>query len=152
MKKIFKEDFILKTVSDFYKVPIEEVKGHCRKKELVRARHGAMFFFKRHTNLSVVSIGQYFNGHDHAAVLHAVKQVKSDMKIYKSYWREIRLLSGLLWNTAPVRKYVKKQREPFVIRGSNELHKQDFTPFIRPERIYQSAPFTGYVEHSMRTA
>lgn len=68
-------DYIQKTVSEFFKVSIDQLKDKTRKKEIVMARQLAMFFSKEYTNLSLKSIGYHFGGRDHSTVIHAVQTV-----------------------------------------------------------------------------
>ncbi len=68
-------DYIQKTVADFFKVTIDELKDKTRKKEIVMARQVAMYFSKEYTNLSLKTIGYHFGGRDHSTVIHAVQTV-----------------------------------------------------------------------------
>lgn len=68
-------DYIQKTVSEFFKVSIDQLKDKTRKKEIVMARQLAMFFAKEYTSLSLKSIGYHFGGRDHSTVIHAVQTV-----------------------------------------------------------------------------
>ena len=68
-------DYIQKTVSEFFKVSIDQLKDKTRKKEIVMARQMAMYFSKEYTNLSLKSIGYHFGGRDHSTVIHAVQTV-----------------------------------------------------------------------------
>ena len=68
-------DYIQKTVSDYFKVNLEDLKAKTRKKEIVIARQVAMYFSKDYTNHSLKSIGYHFGGRDHSTVIHAVQSV-----------------------------------------------------------------------------
>ena len=68
-------DYIQKTVSEFFKVSIDQLKDKTRKKEIVMARQMSMYFSKEYTNLSLKSIGYHFGGRDHSTVIHAVQTV-----------------------------------------------------------------------------
>lgn len=68
-------DFIQKTVSAFFQVSTEQLKGKSRKREFVVARQVAMYFAKELTNHSLKSIGAHFGGRDHSTVIHAVQSV-----------------------------------------------------------------------------
>lgn len=81
-------DYIQKTVSEFFKVSIDQLKDKTRKKEIVMARQMAMYFSKEYTSLSLKSIGYHFGGRDHSTVIHAVQTVNdlndTDSKFKKS--------------------------------------------------------------------
>jgi chromosomal replication initiator protein len=86
-------DYIQKTVSEFFKVSIEEMKAKTRKKEIVIARQVGMFFSKEYTNHSLKTIGAYFGGRDHSTVIHAVQSVEDMMDTnshFKSQVEELR--------------------------------------------------------------
>ncbi|MDR0763653.1 MAG: chromosomal replication initiator protein DnaA [Bacteroidales bacterium] len=68
-------DFIMKTVSDYFGISIEEINTKTRKREIVEARQLAMYFSKKHTKASLSSIGQQCGNKDHATVLYACKMV-----------------------------------------------------------------------------
>lgn len=68
-------DYIQKTVSEYFKIPIDQLKDKTRKKEIVLARQIAMYFSKDYTNLSLKTIGDHFGGRDHSTVIHAVQAV-----------------------------------------------------------------------------
>ena len=68
-------DYIQKTVSEYYNLETDELKGKTRRKEIVIARQVAMYFSKEYTNHSLKSIGYHFGGRDHSTVIHAVQSV-----------------------------------------------------------------------------
>jgi len=68
-------DYIQKTVSEYFKVTIDQLKDKTRKKEIVMARQLAMYFSKEYTSLSLKTIGYHFGGRDHSTVIHAVQTV-----------------------------------------------------------------------------
>ncbi len=68
-------DYIQKTVSDYFKVELDDLKAKTRKREIVIARQVAMYFSKDYTNHSLKSIGYHFGGRDHSTVIHAVQSV-----------------------------------------------------------------------------
>lgn len=61
-------------------VSVEDIKGKCRKKEIVKARHAAAFLIKQHTRLTLELIGEQLGGRDHTSILHAVNCVKDSIK------------------------------------------------------------------------
>lgn len=87
MKNIVKEiqsdvsvDFIQKTVADFFKIELEQMKGKIKKREIVIPRQVAMYFCKRYTQLTLALIGENFGGRDHSTVIHALESVEDLMK------------------------------------------------------------------------
>ncbi len=87
LKNIIKEiqsdvsvDFIQKTVSEYFKVELEAMKGKVKKREIVIPRQVAMYFCKRYTQLTLALIGENFGGRDHSTVIHALESVEDMMK------------------------------------------------------------------------
>jgi chromosomal replication initiator protein len=87
LKNIIKEiqsdvsvDFIQKTVSEYFKVDLESLKGKIKKREIVIPRQVAMYFCKRYTQLTLALIGENFGGRDHSTVIHALESVEDMMK------------------------------------------------------------------------
>lgn len=70
-------DYIQRTVSQYFDIPIEKLKSKSRKRETVQARQLAMYFSKQHTKSSLAVIGNKCGNKDHATVLHACKTVKN---------------------------------------------------------------------------
>ena len=92
MKNIVKDietevgvDFIQKTCSDYFGIKLDDLKAKTRKKEIVNARHVAMYFCKEFTNHSLKSIGYHFGGRDHSTVIHAVQTVNDLMETDNSF-------------------------------------------------------------------
>jgi chromosomal replication initiator protein len=67
---------IIKLISSHYNVKQSAVKGQRRTKELVAARHAAMFFLKTELQMPLEEIGTWFSNRDHTSVLHAVKKIE----------------------------------------------------------------------------
>lgn len=67
---------LIKKVAQYYQLKSVEVKGKKRLKEIVKARHIAMFLLKQDVQLSFVEIGKWFSNRDHTSVMHAVKKIK----------------------------------------------------------------------------
>jgi len=87
LKNIIKEiqsdvsvDFIQKTVSEYFKVDLDSLKGKIKKREIVIPRQVAMYFCKRYTQLTLALIGENFGGRDHSTVIHALESVEDMMK------------------------------------------------------------------------
>ncbi len=72
-------DKILKTVSDFYNLSIDDLRSKSRKQEIVHARQVAMYFAKEYTKHTLKAIGYHFGGRDHTTVIHALQSVHDEM-------------------------------------------------------------------------
>lgn len=63
-----------------------------RKREVVEARHIAMFFIKKQTFLSLKKIGLYFGSRDHSTVIHACQTVSDLMECNKKFNDKISMI------------------------------------------------------------
>ncbi len=87
--KLVTKDKILKAVSAFYALPLEEMKSTKRKKEIAKARQISMYFLRSILNLPFVSIGEIFGGKDHTTVMHSVNKVETQIKTSEDLNKEI---------------------------------------------------------------
>ena len=82
-------DEIVDKVCEFYNVPVEEVGGKSRKRNLVIARQVSMYLAQKHTKMPAARIGKLIAGRDHSTVLHSCEKVEERMKIDKQFSEEI---------------------------------------------------------------
>ncbi|MBR6980585.1 MAG: chromosomal replication initiator protein DnaA [Prevotella sp.] len=82
-------DEIVDKVCEFYNVPVEEVGGKSRKRNLVVARQVSMYLAQKHTNMPAARIGKLIAGRDHSTVLHSCEKVEERMKIDNHFSEEI---------------------------------------------------------------
>lgn len=70
---------VIKTVADHFRIKQSAIKGLRRTKEIVAARHAAMYILRKFANMSLEEIGQWFSGRDHTSVIHAVEKIEREM-------------------------------------------------------------------------
>jgi len=70
---------IIKAVANHYHVKQTALKGKKRVKNLVTARHVAMFLMDSELSIPLVEIGRWFSGRDHTTVIHAKKKINSEL-------------------------------------------------------------------------
>ena len=96
-EKLVTIENIQKTVAEFYKIRISDLKSSRRTRSITRPRQIAMALAKEVTNHSLPEIGEAFGGRDHTTVLHACRKTKelrqSDFKINEDYVTLLRILS-----------------------------------------------------------
>ena len=92
-------DEIIDFVSDTFDISSEHIVGKSRKREIVTARHTAMYLAKEFTHRSLKSIGLHFAGRDHSTVIHAIKAVEARLETEPTYRKNLEL----------ARKSVKKR-------------------------------------------
>jgi chromosomal replication initiator protein len=70
---------VIKTVANHYRIKQSAIKGKRRTKEIVAARHTAMFFLRHELNMPLQEIGRWFSGRDHTSVMHATNKIEKEM-------------------------------------------------------------------------
>ena len=68
---------IMATTADYFALSLEDLKGPSRSRVLVTARQIAMYLCRELTELSLIQIGEHFNGRDHTTVIHANKKIST---------------------------------------------------------------------------
>lgn len=71
---------IIKTVADYYKLSISDLKGKKRSKNIALARQVAMYIVRETTDYSTTEIGAEFNGRDHTTVMHSCQKIEDMVK------------------------------------------------------------------------
>ena len=89
-------DYIQKTVAEYFRLNLDDLKDKTRKKEIVIARQVAMYFSKEYTNHSLKSIGYHFGGRDHSTVIHAVQAVNDMIDVNANFRNTIKDLTDKL--------------------------------------------------------
>lgn len=88
---------ILKSVADFYNIPISDILKRSRKKEIVRPRQIAMFLLREETKSSFPEIGAKLGGRDHSTVIHAYEKIKKEEDGDETTKQELTLIKERLY-------------------------------------------------------
>lgn len=80
---------IIKTVANHYRIKQSAVRGKRRSKELVKARHVAMYLLRNELQIPLEEIGQWFSGRDHSSVIHAIKKIEQDLIIDQNIQQDV---------------------------------------------------------------
>ena len=72
---------VIKVVADHFHVKQVAVRGKSRMKDLVRARHVAMYLFCNELGVPLQETGKWFSNRDHTSVLHARDKITKDMAL-----------------------------------------------------------------------
>jgi chromosomal replication initiator protein len=94
---------IQRAVAQFYSLTPELLSAKTRKREVVTARHIAMYFSKQMTSHSLKSIGLRFGGRDHSTVIHACNSVEDRVKLEPAFREEFTEIEQLLQRQSPPR-------------------------------------------------
>jgi chromosomal replication initiator protein len=83
---------IIEVVAEYYKYPVEALRGKSRQRPLVIARQVAMYVMRELTDLSYPAIAREFGGRDHTTVIHAVEKVQQLMKERHQVYDQVTVL------------------------------------------------------------
>lgn len=73
-------DSIAKNVAGYYKIPIGDLRGKAKTKEVALPRQVAMYLINKLIKPTLKDNGLYFGGRDHSTVLHAINTIKDRIK------------------------------------------------------------------------
>lgn len=90
---------IITTVSEYFDVDEEAVKGSSRKKELVVPRQITMYLMREETHASFPNIGQELGGRDHTTAMHACTKVKRMIEEDEKMEHDIGMIQQRLYNS-----------------------------------------------------
>lgn len=80
MEKEITVEEIQRVICKQFKVNIGDLKSKKRFKNIILARHIAMYLCRKHTSLPSAFIGFKFGGRDHSTVLHALKSLERKLR------------------------------------------------------------------------
>lgn len=69
---------VIKSVAEFYKIPMSDLIKRSRRKEVVHPRQIAMFLLREEVKYSFPEIGAKLGGRDHSTVIHACVKIKEE--------------------------------------------------------------------------
>ena len=78
--KFISIETIQKSVSEYFRVPISELRAKKRNKNIVLPRQVAMYLSRQLTNMSLPEIGNAFGGKDHTTVIHSCKKIEREIE------------------------------------------------------------------------
>ncbi len=87
---------LIKKVCNYYQLKQSSVKGKSRTKDLVHARHMAMYLLKADLDMSYVEIGKWFSNRDHTSVMHAKDKIENLLDSNEDVLREYEELKSSL--------------------------------------------------------
>jgi chromosomal replication initiator protein len=84
---------ILTVIAEAFDVPIEDLKGNSRRREISWARQIAMYLMRKHTDLSLPRIGEEFGGKDHTTVMYSCEKITQLRETDQNLAQTLRQLS-----------------------------------------------------------
>ena len=83
---------IIQSVSNHFHLKQSAIKGQSRSKDLVRARHIAMYLLRHELHTPLEEIGHWFSGRDHTSVIHAVKKIEQQLIVDEAVAQDVSAL------------------------------------------------------------
>ncbi|MBI4142431.1 chromosomal replication initiator protein DnaA [Candidatus Uhrbacteria bacterium] len=88
---------ILQVVSEFFDVPIVDLIGKSRKKELVGPRQIVMFLMREEIKSSYPAIGNELGGRDHTTAMHAHGKITNEVESNEKVRQDVQLIRQRLY-------------------------------------------------------
>lgn len=98
LSKRVSDDQILKAVSEFFNVTVEELVNRGRKKEIVEPRQVAIYLLRDILDMSYPYIGEKM-GRDHTTAIHAVEKISQEINRNSSLSQKINLIKETLYKS-----------------------------------------------------
>lgn len=94
--RVLTVEAIAKATSQYFKIPLADLKSKSRMKDVAKARHIAMYLCRKCLNLTFDEIGKFFGGRDHSSVVHAEKTVTQRLQKDAELSRDINYIENNL--------------------------------------------------------
>ena len=91
-------DKIVEIVARYYQVPVEQLRGKARDKQIVLPRQVAMYLMREETEAPLLRIGEALGGRDHSTVLHGCDKIEREMADNDDFRREVSALREMLYS------------------------------------------------------
>lgn len=73
-------DLIATNVANYFRIPIGDLRGKSRLKDITFARHIAMYMSHKITKTTLEEIGDFYGKRDHTSVIHGIKKIERLIK------------------------------------------------------------------------
>lgn len=94
---------IISTVANHFNLLESDLTGPSRSRQIVRARHIAMFLLREETSLSLPQIGRMLGGRDHTTVIHGYDKIKKALIVDSILQHQVmRVQQTLQQNATPI--------------------------------------------------
>lgn len=77
-KETITPETIIDYVAKYYKISKKDILGKGRQKEVVLARHIAIYLIRDQINIPLQQIGRFFGNRDHSTILNAIKKIEKE--------------------------------------------------------------------------
>lgn len=96
VKKKLSPSFVMTMVSNYFHISVDEILSRKRKKEIILARHVAMYLCYELMHMTYSDIGRSFGDLNHSTVMHAVRKIEGSLSEDASLQEDLQLLKKSL--------------------------------------------------------
>ncbi len=96
-QKTLSPEKIVDAVARYYGVPVEQLRGKQRDKQIVLPRQIAMYLMREETEAPLLRIGEALGGRDHSTVLHGCEKIEREMAENDDFRRDVGALREMLY-------------------------------------------------------
>ena len=96
-QKTLSPDKIVEAVARYYGVPVGELKGKARDKQVVLPRQIAMYLMREETEAPLLRIGEALGNRDHSTILHGCEKIEREMAENDDFRRDVGALREMLY-------------------------------------------------------
>jgi chromosomal replication initiator protein len=86
-------EVILCVIGETFDIPIDDLKGNSRRREISWARQIGMYLMRQHTGLSLPRIGEEFGGKDHTTVIYSCDKIAQLQETDRNLAQTLRQIS-----------------------------------------------------------
>ncbi len=79
-QKLLTPESITKAVAQYYRIPLGDIRGKSKSKDIVLARQVAMYFIHQHLRKTLLEIAHFFGKKDHTTPMYSLEVVKKRIK------------------------------------------------------------------------
>ena len=97
-QQILTPDVIIREVHKYFYIPIEDILGPKRTKELVSARHIVIYLLRHLCNLSYPEIGRKMGGKDHSTIMHGCKKIETNISTDPRIKEDLTILKDRIYS------------------------------------------------------
>jgi chromosomal replication initiator protein len=95
-QKLVTVDFITKAVAQYFKIPLGDIRGKSKTKEIVLARQVAMYLIHQHLRKTLLEIALFFGKKDHTTPMYSLEVVKKRIKNDPHFAQQMLEIENLL--------------------------------------------------------
>ncbi|OQA04988.1 MAG: Chromosomal replication initiator protein DnaA [bacterium ADurb.Bin400] len=98
-RMVITPELIIREVHRYYRLPVEELLGRKRNKEVVIPRQITMYLLRHEAGLSYPEIGREMSGKDHSTVIHGCSKIEADLVNNKKVRDDIASIKDKIYAT-----------------------------------------------------